>query len=124
MSALSSEGRKIPTSLIPSLDSSCNGVENDSHVEDARVLPLVRDFLVQNAAILVVELVDLVDVMRALCYQCAFDEVLPDMGHIVVGSELLDILDQLGLGDSGKGVLDPAIVSMSSLQKRGLRTLQ
>jgi hypothetical protein len=75
------------------------------------MLPLVRDFLVQNASILVVELVDLIDVMRALCYQRALDEVLGHVSQIVVGGELFDVLDQLGLGDSGERILDSAMVS-------------
>jgi hypothetical protein len=75
------------------------------------MLPLVRDLLVQNASILVVELVDLIDVMRALCYQRAFDEVLGDVSQVVVGGELFDVLDQLGLGDSGERVLDSVKVS-------------
>ena len=88
------------------------------------MLPLVRDLLVQNASILVVKLVDLVDMVRALCNQRAFDEVLSDMGHIVVGSELFNILDQLGLGDSGEGVLDPGMVSAWCTEERRVLTLQ
>ena len=100
-----------PTSLIPSLDCSCNGVEDDGHVENTRVLPPVRDFLVQNASILLVELLDLIDMVRVLCYQRAFDEVVMDIAKIVVSSELFDIREQLGLGDSGERVLDSTIVS-------------
>jgi hypothetical protein len=100
-----------PTRLIPSLDCSCNGVEDDGHVENPRVPPLVRDFLVQNASILLVELLDLIDMVRALCYQRALDEVVTDIAKIVVGSELLDIRDQLRLGDSGERVLDSPMVS-------------
>jgi len=75
------------------------------------MLPLVRDLLVQNTSILVVELVDLVDMVRALGYQSTFDEISGDVGHVIVGSELFDILDQLRLGDSGERVLDPGMVS-------------
>jgi hypothetical protein len=75
------------------------------------VLPLVRDFLVQNASILLVELVDLIDMVRALCYQRAFDEVVTDIDQIVVSSELFDVSDQLSLADSGERVLDSTMVS-------------
>ena len=100
-----------PTSLIPSLDCSCNRVEDDGQVENTRVLPLVRYLLVQNASILLVELLDLIDMVRALCYQRAFDEVVTDIAKIVVGGELFNVGDQLSLGDSGERVLDSTMVS-------------
>ena len=75
------------------------------------MLPLVRDFLVQNASVLVVELLDLIDTVRVLGYQRAFDEVVTDIAKIVVRSELFDIRDQLSLGNSGERVLDSTMVS-------------
>lgn len=61
------------------------------------MLPLVSDLLVQNASIIVVELVDLINVMRTLCYQGTFDEIIADIVEIVVSSKLLDVCDQLRL---------------------------
>jgi hypothetical protein len=61
------------------------------------VLPLVSDLLVQNASIIFVELVDLINVMRTLCYQGTFDEIVADIVEIVVSSKLLDVCDQLSL---------------------------
>jgi hypothetical protein len=61
------------------------------------VLPLVSDLLVQNASIIVVELVDLINVMRTLCYQGTFDEIVADIVEVVVSSKLLDVCDQLSL---------------------------
>ena len=49
---------------------------------------------------------DLVDVVRALCYQCAFDEVWFKFGDVVLGSELFNILKQLVLWDTDEGILD------------------
>jgi hypothetical protein len=57
----------------------------------------VSDLLVQNASIIVVELVDLIDMMRALCNQGTFDEIIADIVEIVVSSKLLDVRDQLCL---------------------------
>jgi hypothetical protein len=102
------------------LDGSCNGIEDDGEVENTRVLPLVRDLLVQNASILVIELVDLIDMVWALCYQRAFDQILSNIVEIVVGGELLNVLDQLRLGDAGERVLDSAMVSTARWkQQRG-----
>jgi hypothetical protein len=61
------------------------------------VLPLVSDLLVQNASIIVVELVDLINVMWTLCYQGTFDEIVADIVEVVVSSKLLDVCDQLSL---------------------------
>lgn len=61
------------------------------------MLPLVSDLLVQNASIIFVELVDLINVMRTLCYQGTFDEIVADIVEIVVSSKLLDVCDQLSL---------------------------
>lgn len=112
-----------PTSLIPSLDHSCNGIEDDGEVENTRVLPLVRDFLVQNAAILIVELVDLIDMVWALCHQRAFDQVLGDVSQIVVGGELFNVLDQLRLGDASERVLDSVMVRTARSEQRRELTL-
>ena len=49
---------------------------------------------------------DLVDVVRALCYQSALDEVWFKFGDVVLGSELLNILKQLVLWDTDEGILD------------------
>jgi len=57
----------------------------------------VSDLLVQNASIIFVELVDLINVMRTLCYQGTFDEIVADIVEIVVSSKLLDVCDQLSL---------------------------
>ncbi len=86
-----------PTSLIPALDCSCHGVQDDGHIENTRVLPLVSDLLVQNASVIIVELVDLINVMRTLCNQGTFDEIVADIVEIMISSELLDIRDQLCL---------------------------
>jgi hypothetical protein len=53
----------------------------------------VSDLLVQNASIIIVELVHLINVMRALCNQGTFDEIVADIAQIVVSSKLLDVRD-------------------------------
>jgi hypothetical protein len=49
----------------------------------------VSDLLVQNASIIIVKLVDLINVIRALCHQGTFDEIVADIVEIVVSSKLL-----------------------------------
>jgi hypothetical protein len=70
------------------------------------MFPSVGDFFAQNLAIFFIKLIDLVDVVRALRYQSALDEVWFKFGDVVLGSELLNILKQLLLWDSGEGILD------------------
>lgn len=70
------------------------------------MLPSVGDFFAQNPAIFFIKLMDLVNVMRALCYQSALDEVWFKFGDVVLGSELLNILKQLLLWDTDEGILD------------------
>lgn len=73
------------------------------------MLPLVRDFLVENASFVVIQLMDLIDMVWALCYQGAFDKIGLDVVEVVVGGELFDIRKQLQLGNSGEGILDSAM---------------
>jgi hypothetical protein len=56
------------------------------------MLPSVGDFFAQNPAIFFIKLMDLVDVVRALCYQSALDEVWFKFGDVVLGSELPNVL--------------------------------
>jgi hypothetical protein len=98
----------ILTSLIPSLNCSSNRIEDDQHVENSRMLPLVRDFLVENASFIVIQLLDLINMVWTLCYQGAFDKIGPDVVEVVVSGELFDIGNQLRLGNSGERILDSA----------------
>jgi hypothetical protein len=64
-----------PTGLIPSLNSSSNGVQDNGEVENFRMFPLMCDFFTQNSAVLIVKLGDPIDVRRALCNQGTFDKI-------------------------------------------------
>ncbi len=101
-----------PTSLIPSLDSSSDGVEDDQDVENSWVLPPVRDFLMKNAAVLVIELMDLVDVMGALRDQGTFDQIAPNIMETVLGGECVHVLDELRFGNTSKRVLDSGMCQL------------
>jgi len=97
------------TSLIPSLNSGGDGVQNDSDVENSRVLPLARDLLSQDTAVLIVKLVDMVDVCRALCHESTFQNVWSDVIQIVGGSEFLHALNESLLGNTDERILDSAV---------------
>jgi hypothetical protein len=92
--------------LIPSLNSGSNRVENDGEVYNLRMLPSVAGFLVQNTTIFFIKFMDLVNMMRTLCYQSALDQPWCELGDIVLGSEVLNILKKLIFRDTDKGVLD------------------
>jgi hypothetical protein len=72
------------------------------------VLPLVRNLLVKNAAVFVIEFLDLIDVVGALCYQGTFDKLISNVIEIELGSKCFDVLDELSFVNSGKRVLDSA----------------
>lgn len=97
----------IRTSLIPTLDAGSDGVEDDSEVENARVLPLVSNLLGQNSAVFFIELVDGVNMGGVLSNQRSLDQVWCDISEVELGGEIFDIADQLVLRDAHEGVLDP-----------------
>ena len=70
------------------------------------MFPSAGDFFAQNPAVFFIKLMDLVDVVRALCNQCAFDKVWFKFGDVVLGSELPNILKQLLLWDTDEGIFD------------------
>ena len=67
------------------------------------------DLLMQNTSIFIIKLVDLINVMRTLSNQCAFDERGKDINEFIVRGELFDVLDQLGLGNSTERILDSGL---------------
>lgn len=71
------------------------------------MLPLVGDFLAQYSSVFIVELLDLVNVRGALGDQSSLDKNRHHFPEVKLGGELLDILDQLLLGDANKWILDP-----------------
>lgn len=83
----------ILTSLIPSLNSSGNGIQDDGEVEDLGVLPFVCDFLMKNTAIFVIELGDPIDACWALCHQGSLNEIRQNLSELVFLGECFDISD-------------------------------
>lgn len=71
------------------------------------MLPLVGNFLAQNYPVFIVELVNVVDASGALGDQSSLDENRHHFPEVKLGGELLDILDQLLLGDTNKWILNP-----------------
>jgi hypothetical protein len=80
------------TCLIPTLNGSRDGVQNDSQVQNLRVLPFVSNLLMNYTAIFVIELGNVINMARALRDQCTFDEVRFDILELVFVGECFDIL--------------------------------
>jgi hypothetical protein len=103
------KGSNTHTSLIPSLNSGRDGIEDDRQIENPGMLPSVRDFLAENSSIFIIELMDVVNVMRTLCDQSTLDEVLLDIGKIKFGREFLNVVEKLLLWNANQRILDPVI---------------
>jgi hypothetical protein len=97
------------TSLIPTLNSGSDGVEDDGDVKNPRMLPLACDFLPQDATVLIVKLMNVVYVCGALRDESALQKVWSNVVQVVPRSKFLDALDEGLLGDADEGVLDSAV---------------
>ena len=97
------------TCLVPALNSGSNGVQDDGQVEGSRISPPMGALLVQDPAILIVKLGDIVNVAWALRNESTLQDVWLNVVEIVSYGKLLDILDELRLGDANEGILDSAI---------------
>ena len=71
------------------------------------MFPAVCNFFAKVLAVCVVQLGDVVDVTWALRDQGTLDERGQNVGELVFGGKLLDIADQLILGDTNQRVFDP-----------------
>lgn len=96
------------TSLIPSLDSSGDGVEDYGDVKNSWMSPFVRNLLPQSATVLVVKLRDMVNMCWALRDEGTFQNVRSNVVQAVFGCKIFDLLDEGLLGDANEGVLDSA----------------
>jgi len=67
------------------------------------------DFLVENPAVFIIKLNDLVNVTRALRDQGTLDEVRCELCEFELGSEFFDVSDQLFLWNAHQRILDSAI---------------
>jgi hypothetical protein len=97
------------TSLIPTLNSGSDRVEDDGDVENSGMLPLVCDFLPQDATVLVVKLMNVVNVCRALRNESALQDIGSNVVQVVFGGKFLDALDERLLGDADEGIFDSAV---------------
>lgn len=102
---LKRSGRKL-TRLIPSLNGSCNGIENDGQIEGPGVPPSVGALVEDDLTVVVVELLDDVDRLWTLGDQSTLDEDSFVLGHVVGICKVLDICNQLLLGNAGQGIFD------------------
>ena len=95
------------TCLIPSLDGCRDRVQNDGEIQHLRVSPSVSVFFDEDAAILVIQLGDVVDAHRILCHQRSLLKHGDHVDQVGRPGEFLHILQQSILGNTNQGVLDP-----------------
>lgn len=106
----------IGTSLVPSLDSSRDRVENDGQVERARELEAVRKLLADSEAVGFFEFLDIFKCRGVLGEQSAFDEEWLYILKVVLASEPFDVGEEVWLRNSSEGIADP--LRMSILGKK------
>ena len=97
---------RTPTSLVPSLDSSSDGVENNGQIQKSGVSPFMSHFFTQDSSIFIIELMDGVDTHWVLRNKCALDKVILDVLKTELGREFANILEEFGLGDTDQRILD------------------
>jgi len=99
----------VGTSLVPALDSSCDGVENDSEVEHAREFEAVGELFAYSQAIGFIEFFDLFECSGRLGEEGAFDKERFGIFKAVLFGEVLDVGDEIGFGDSNERIADLAL---------------
>ena len=97
----------IGAGLIPSLDGSGDGIEDDGEIKNFRMPPPMGDFRSQELTIGFVQLGHVLDRMGALCDQSTLAEEGKDVVELVLGCEVFHILQQLFSGNADQRILDP-----------------
>ena len=98
----------IGTCLIPTLDGRCNRVEDNGKIEDFGMSPAVGNFFAEYLAFALVQLGDMFNGMRTLGYQSALAKQWHDVGKLVLGGIVLNILKQRFARDADQRVSDSA----------------
>jgi hypothetical protein len=93
--------------LIPSLDSSRDGVEDNSEVKDPGMLPPMRDLFVKILSFVFVQLRDLIDRIGTLSNQCTLAKQREDIREILLMGKFFHILHQQLPRDTNERILNP-----------------
>jgi len=108
--------------LIPALNSSGNGVQDDGEVQRFRVLPPVRGFFAQLLALQLVESGNGIDEMGTLCDQRALLQHGKDVLKLVFLGIAFDISHELVPWNALERVADPENVRYGSYGVKGCAT--
>lgn len=96
--------------LIPALNGSCNGVQNDSEIQCPGLVPSVCHFSSEKLSIRLFEFRDMFNRGWRLRNQSALYEQLSDVSQVVLVCEMIDILNQLIFRNASQRVLDSGLV--------------
>lgn len=99
------------TCLIPALNRRSNRIQDDCEVELLWVPPTVCHLVTQNLAFVFVELWNILEIVRALCYQSTLPKKRQNVRELVLVCIVFDILEKLIPGNANKGILDPMYIS-------------
>ena len=95
------------TCLIPSLDSSGNGIQDDGKVERFGVAPSVGNFVPQGHSVTFLQFGNVIDTERVLCDQCTLLQHGQDIRQAMGLRIVLHIYEEVCLGNSDQRILDP-----------------
>ena len=98
--------RAITARLVPALDRSSDGIEDDCKVQRAWQFEAVGDFFADGGAVGVVEVLELFEKGGRLGEEGAFDEDGFLLGEGVGGGERVYVGEELGARDVYEGVAD------------------
>lgn len=96
------------TDLIPTLNSSSNGIHDDSEIKDPGVPPAVDNLIPENDLVRFVELNDELDTERILSNQCSLSQNIADLGQAMLIGKVVDILKKLIFGNTAQRIFDSA----------------
>ena len=95
------------TSLVPSLHSRTNRAENDCEEEGLWLTPLVENLIANRFFLGIGEAFNTFECWRIFCDLSTSNEQRRQIRHVIILGKLLDVGDQLFVGDMCKRVLDP-----------------
>ena len=94
------------TCLVPALNSSGDGIENDGQVESSRMRPALLIFKHKGGALPVIKFINVVEISRALGNQGTLPEEREYVGQAILSCKCLYICEELLLWNSNKRIAD------------------
>lgn len=98
--------------LIPTLNRSCDGIENDSEVQCSWMLPTVGKFMPKDRTISVVQLDDVLKCSWTLCHKSALPHQFSNIGKVIFSRKCINVLKQLVFRNTSQWILDPKLLNI------------